>query len=186
MRVKTRWNMKDKTRTIQETAGVLGFNLWKLCMQSLLNLENEGFQTDTQMQRLEVIQEMMAFLIHAADRIAYTRMDDEERAQFITALARKASDYVQDNARDIAGPGDYRTPFINLLNQRMDEYSEFGFFDFEPSFQMARYFGDRLAERLGPRQRKWVTTQIIDIEVPEYMRTMKRIVNSLLPEQSAA
>ncbi|BAZ94311.1 uncharacterized protein FOKN1_1931 [Thiohalobacter thiocyanaticus] len=182
MRIKTRWNNQDKQRTIEETASALSFTLWRMCMQSLLNLENEGFQTDTQMQRLTVIEEYLAFLLHAVDRIVYNKMDEEERAIFINALAKKLADYVQDNGRDLGGAGDYRAPFIELLNDRMDGYAEFGFFDFEPSFQMSRYFGDAVTRVLGEHQRKWVTTQVIDIEVPFFMKTMKRAITSLLPE----
>ncbi|WJW74332.1 hypothetical protein QVG61_07330 [Thiohalobacter sp. IOR34] len=181
VRLKTRWNLKDKERTIQETAGALAFNSWRIGLNMLLNLENEGFQTDTQLHRLEVIKEIMAFLIHVLDRIAYERMDDEERARFVTALARKIADYVQDNARDFAGPGDHRSPFIERLNERMDGYAEFAFSDFEPSFQMTRYFGDRMAATLGERQRQWVATQMIDIEVPAAMKSLRRAVDSLLP-----
>ncbi|MBZ0071073.1 MAG: hypothetical protein WCY26_01170 [Thiohalobacteraceae bacterium] len=186
MRLKTRWSKKGKTRSIQEVAGALGFNLWRIGQAALLNLENEGFQTDTQMQRLDVIQEFEAFLIHMSDRIAYARMDDEERAEFITALAHKVADYVQDNARDFVGDGDHRAPFIARLNQRMDDYADFAVVDQEPSFQLLRYFGDRVTDVLGERQRKWVGTQVIDIEAPNAMKTLKRALNSLLPEQKPA
>lgn len=182
MRIKTRWNKTDKERTIQETASALGFTMWRMCMQSLLNLENEGFQTDTQMQRLTIIEEYLAFLLHTVDRIVYNKMDEEERGIFINTLAKKLADFVQDNGRDLAGPGDYRASFIELLNDRMDGYSEFGFFDFEPSFQMSRYFGDQVTKVVGEHQRKWVTTQVIDIEVPFFMKTLKRAISSLLPD----
>lgn len=186
VRIKTRWNNKDKARSIQEIASALGFTLWRIGQTALLNLENEGFQTDTQLQRLEVMQEFMAFLIHMVDRMAYDRMDDEERAEFITALARKVADYVQDNTRDILGNGDHRAPFIERLNKRMDEYSEFAVIDSDPSFQLLRYFGDRMTEVLGERQRQWIGTQVIDIEAPGAMKTLRRAVSSLVPEQPAA
>ena len=186
MRLKTRWNMKDKARTIQDTASALAFNMWRIGQAALLNLENEGFQTDTQMHRLEVMQEFMAFLIHIVDRVAYERMDDEERAEFVTAVARKIADYVQDNARDFVGEGDHRAPFIALLNERMDDYADFGFSDMEPSFQMSRRFGDHIAATLGERQRKWASTQIIDIEVPTALKSLKRAINSLLLEDAPA
>lgn len=185
LRVKTRWNDKDKTRSIQDTASALAFNQWRTAQNILLNLENEGFQTDTYQDRLAIMQELVSFLIHVTDRVAYERMDEDERAAFITALAKKHADYMQDNARDVLGPGDHRTPFIEVLNQRLDDLSEFGFADMEPSFQMTRFFGDSVTEVVGDRQKKWVTTQIIDIEVPEMMRTMKRLFQTFLPEMPA-
>jgi hypothetical protein len=48
---------------------------------------------------------------------------------------------------------------------------------------LLRYFGDRLAEVLGERQRKWVRTQVIDIEAPMAVKTLKRAVASLVPKQ---
>ncbi|HEY9198714.1 MAG TPA: hypothetical protein VIR60_05050 [Gammaproteobacteria bacterium] len=186
MRIKTRWNKQDKARSIQEIASALSFTLWRIGQSALLNMENEGFQTDTQMQRMEVMQEFMIFLAHLVDRMAYERMDDEERAEFITAVARKLADYVQDNVRDILGNGDHRAPFIERLNRRMDEYSEFSVIDDEPSFQLLRYFGDRLSEVLGERQRQWASTQVIDIEAPNALKTLKRAMRSLIPEQQPA
>ncbi|MFN2308355.1 MAG: hypothetical protein ABR553_01260 [Gammaproteobacteria bacterium] len=186
MRIKTRWNNQDKARSIGEVTSALGFTLWRIGQSALLNLENEGFQTDTQLQRVEVMQEFMAFLIHMVDRMAYERMDDLERAEFISALARKVADYVQDNMRDILGNGDHRAPFIERLNARMDEYSDFAVIDGEPSFQMSRYFGDRMTGVLGERQRKWVATQIIDIEAPAAMKTLRRAVNNLIPARQPA
>lgn len=183
MRIKTRWKNQDKTRSIQEIAGALGFTLWRIGQIALLNLENEGFQTDTQMQRMEVMQELMIFLTHMVDRMAYERMDDEERAEFVIAVARKLGDYVQDNVRDILGNGDHRTPFFERLNQRMDEYSDFSVIEDDPSFQLLRYFGDRMSEVLGERQRQWVSTQIIDIEAPNALKTLKRAMRSLVPDQ---
>lgn len=186
MRIKTRWKNQDKTRSIQEIASALGFTLWRIGQAALLNMENEGFQTDTQLQRMQVMQEFMTFLTHMVDRMAYERMDDDERAEFIIALARKLSDYVQDNMRDITGSGDHRAPFIDLLNRRMDEYSDFAVIGDEPSFQLLRYFGDRLSEVLGERQRQWASTQVIDIEAPNALKTLKRAVRNLIPEQPAA
>ncbi len=183
LRVKTRWSNKDKERSIQDTASALAFNQWRLCQEILLDLENEQFQTETYKDRLAIMQELVSFLIHITDRVAYHRMDDDERAAFITALAKKHADYMQDNARDAMGPGDHRSPFIEVLNQRMDDLSDFGFSDMEPSFQMTRFFGDEVTKVVGERQKKWVTTHIIDISVPEMMRTMKRLLNTFLPQK---
>jgi len=184
VRVKSRWNKKDRVRSAQETASAMGFICCRIAQNALLNIENADFQVDTQLQRLEVIKEFLAFLTHVVDRIAYDRMDDEERAEFIRALARRLADYVQDNTRDFAGPGDYRTPFIDLLNRRMEDYAEFSFIDGGPSFQLARYFSERVGETLGPRNRQWIGNQIIDAEVPEAMESLRKAVKNLLPERT--
>jgi hypothetical protein len=58
--------------------------------------------------------------------------------------------------------------------------------DHEPSFQLLRFFGDRMTTVLGERQRKWVGTQVIDIEAPEAVKTLRRAISSLIPEQQPA
>jgi len=184
VRIRSRWNQKDRARSIQETASALGFIIWRISQNALLNLENEGFQTDTQGQRLDVISEFLAFLVHIVDRIVYDRMDDEERAEFINALARKLSDFVQDNGRDILGSGDHRGPFLEMLNQRMDVYSEFTFADGEPGFSLRRYLGECVTNVMGERQSKWIDDQVMDIEVPEAMKTLNRGLGNLLPQES--
>ena len=184
MRIKSRWNQKERARSIQETASALGFILWRIAQNALLNLENEGFQTDTQAQRLDVIEEFLAFLLHVVDRRVYDRMDQDERSAFLNALARKLSDFVQDNARDFLGKGDHRTPFIRLVNERMDVYSEFAFRDGEPGFSLKRYLGDCVTGVMGARDSKWIDDQVMDVEVPEALKTLNRGLGNLLPQQS--
>ena len=73
-RLKTKWNLKDRKRTPEEIASVIGFNLWVLAGDSCLFLENEGFETKTQSQRLDVIAEFAAFGAHIADRMVFDDM----------------------------------------------------------------------------------------------------------------
>jgi hypothetical protein len=184
VRIKSRWNQKERARSIQETASALGFIMWRIAQNALLSLENEGFQTDTQVQRLDVIEEFLAFLLHVVDRLVYDRMDQTERSEFMNALARKLSDFVQDNARDFLGQGDHRAPFIRLVNERMDVYSEFAFREGEPGFSLRRYLGDRVTGVMGARDSKWIDDQVMDIEVPEALNTLNRGLGNLLPQES--
>ena len=62
VRVKSKWSNKGRERTLDETGGAVAFILWRIAQQGLLNLENEGFQTDTRSQRMDVIAEFLAFL----------------------------------------------------------------------------------------------------------------------------
>jgi hypothetical protein len=48
VRIRSQWNDKKRRRSVEETAGALAFIEWRIAGQTLLNLENEGFQTDTQ------------------------------------------------------------------------------------------------------------------------------------------
>jgi len=93
-------------------------------MQTLLEIENDEFQTDTQQQRIEAIEEIMALMVQSLDRIVFSTINDEDHGVLISMYAKKVADHAQDNARDFSGPGDYRTPFIEKLNQRFIGYSE--------------------------------------------------------------
>jgi hypothetical protein len=88
---------------------------------------------------------------------------------------------VQDNARDFAGAGDYRNPFINKLNERMAEYAQttWGKVGQEPGFSMGLAFGNNIAESLGPRDRKWVLDYIQRVLMPEMLSPYKRVLARL-------
>lgn len=184
MRIRSKWSAKNRDRTPEEIAGVVGFIAWRICTQAVLELENNDFQTDTQVQRLAIIWEFAAFLIHVTDRMMFDRMDEEERAVFISAMAKAMAQTMQDNMEDFLGNGMYKPDLINTLNLRMNEYSKFGYSEESgPSFPMLRYFGECVTAVMGERQKKWVTTQIIDIEAPDAIKTLKRGIANLLPEE---
>ena len=183
MRIRSKWSAKNRDRSPEEIAGVVGFITWRICTQAVLELENNDFQTDTQVQRLAIIWEFAAFLIHVTDRMMYDRMDAEERAVFISAMAKAMTQTMQDNMEDFLGNGHYKPDLISTLNIRMNEYSKFSYSDESgPSFPMLRYFGECITAVMGERQKKWVTTQIIDIEAPDAIKTLKRGIANLLPE----
>lgn len=181
IRMKTKWNKQEREVSLEDTVSVLAFNTWKIGMQTLLEIEHENFQTDTQMQRVAVMEEIMSFMVHLLDRISHDIMSDEDRAQLVSTFAIKLSDHIQDNARDFSGPGDYRNPFINKLNERMEDYSQttWGKVGQEPGFSMSLAFGNFIADSLGPRDRKWVLDYIQRVLMPEMLETYKKILGRL-------
>jgi hypothetical protein len=180
VRVKSRWSKKDKTHSVEEIAGALAFIIWRIATNGVLSMENADFQTETQRQRLEIIAEFLAFAIHVADRMTIERFDEEQRLRFMTELAQKCAKHMEDNKRDVIGPGEYRQAFIDLLNQRMADYAEFDYSAEEgPSFGMKRFFGDKVKQCFNAEDQKWVSSQVIDIEVPEIMTHLKRATPNL-------
>jgi len=181
VRLKTKWANKNKERSLEELAGALGFSLWRVAAKSLLNLENEDYQTDTQSQRIDVMSEFSAFLVAFADRVVAESFSDEQRQEFIVALALKLADTVQENREDCDGRGvDYKTPFIDFLNQRMAEYAEHSFNGLEPGYGFKRHLGNSLVGVMGERHEKYLPAQVIEIELPETLTTMKRAMSSLM------
>jgi len=181
IRIKTKWSKEEREFSVEDAVSVLAFNSWKIGMQTLLEIENENFQIDTQQQRIEVIEEVMAFMIQALDRIVHTSINDEDRATLISMYANKVADHVQDNARDFSGPGDYRTPFIDKLNARFESYADTKWNDEkdEPGFSMGLEFGANISDVLGPKDRKWALDYIQQVLMPEFYSLFKKTVKSV-------
>ena len=142
MRVKSKWNRKDKTHSVEEIGAALAFIAFRIAQNGVLTLENNDYQTDTQAQRLQIIAEFLYFTIHLIDRMTIERFNEEDRMRFMTELASKSAKHMEDNMRDILGKGDYRQGFIDTLNQRMNDYADFHYDqeDGGPSFPMCRFF----------------------------------------------
>jgi hypothetical protein len=180
VRIKSRWSKKGKTHSVEEIAGAVAFILWRIATNGVLSMENADFQTDSQEQRLNVIAEFLAFAIHMADRMTIEKFDDEERMTFMSELAQKCAKHMEDNQRDVLGAGEYRQAFIDTLNRRMADYSEFNYSEADgPSFNMRRFFGQQVTKVMGERNSKWVGDQVIDIEVPEILSHLGKAIPNL-------
>lgn len=181
IRIKTKWSKKDKVRTPEEIGSAVAFNLWRIAGANVLHIENEGFQTDTQHQRLDVIAELLAFFVHVVDRMVSDKdYTEQARSELITAIALSLAKTMHDNRRDIEDEGDFKEPFINLINERMSEYARFTFDEGEPGFQIRRSCGDHVTNVMGEKDKKWITDQVMDIEIPDAMKTFKKVARSLL------
>ncbi len=182
MRIKAKWAKDDKPRTLEENASVLGFNVWKLASEFLLDLENEGFQVDTYAQRLDVIAEACAFLLQVTDRLIYGQFSEEDRATFIRTLGIHLMETMQDNRVDAQGDGNYRDAFVQLLNERSEDYADCSFEDGEPGFSFRRNFGNHVMNVMGETDKRWVPDYVMDIRVPVMMKTHKRVLGRILPD----
>lgn len=181
IRIKTKWSKQEREVSVEDSVSVLAFNAWKIGMQVLLEIENENFQVDTQMQRIDIIEEVMAFMIHTLDRMVYETINNEDRAVLISMYAKKIADHVQDNARDFGGPADYRTPFIEKVNQRMEDYADCSWNSDSNTagFSMARVFGNHTANALGSRDQKWALDYVQQVLMPDFMTTYKKTIRSI-------
>lgn len=180
-RLRARWNLKDRARSVEDIATAMGVNIWRIAGEGLLSLENAGFETVSNSQRLDVIEEFAAFLLNMTDRLVYEKIDEQDRREFVTALGLHLADTVQDNRVDATGSGEYRRAFIDLVNSRMSDYSECAFSEHDgPGFSLKRIFADRVRERMGPKDNKWIPDYVMDIEVPKAMGSLQRPLQELL------
>jgi hypothetical protein len=178
--VKTRWRKKG-ARTLAERAGVIGANLWKFSLEIFKHMEKEGFRFGSDRLVTGVLTEFIAFVAQLVDRAVYGRLSDAERATLIGEVAGHLAATMENNQRDLLGPGEYRAPFIDALNARFGEYAEFSCPEGEPSFACLRFFATKVSDAMtgadGSDDNKWVVEQMMDIEAPEMVRLVKKLVD---------
>jgi hypothetical protein len=117
VRVKKRWNRDAGPRSVPQMANAIGATVWKLAADVVLNLENENFETDTQAQRVDIMEEVICYLAHVCDRWVYPRADQEQRAGFVSALVRDMARMLEDSRVDVQGEGEYQAAFLIQLQR---------------------------------------------------------------------
>lgn len=178
-RIKSRWHQSGKTapskKSLEDIASALAYITWRLALEGAKRLHGEGFDYLSDRERVQVITEYVTFLLACSDRLAYEILDDEDRSVFINSFGQRLADQMQDNVTDIAGPGNYREPFIQLMNQRLDGYSQTKFRAEEPGYDFTRYFGKSVLEIMGSDQtNKWVINQVMEVDAPVVFKKFKK------------
>jgi hypothetical protein len=179
IRMRTKWHTRGP-KSIEDRAGVVGFNIWKISNEAWKHMEKEGFSVGDDRQVAALITELVAFLMQISDRLVYGQLPEDERGRFMNALGQHLAKTVQSNMLDMFGPGDYTGAFIATLNQRLADYTEFDFEDYKPSYAMLRYLGDKMAAAMTGTDSKWVVEQVIDIEAPEAVGRIRKLVHEVL------
>ncbi len=105
--------------------------------------------------------------------IQLDEMTAAEREIFINALGQHLADTMQNYRSDVE-VGEYRSDFINLLNERMNEYSECNYTEQDgPSFSMRRIAGNYVQDVMGDKGNKWIPDYVIDSEIPKLLIALK-------------
>lgn len=166
---------------------MIAFNIWKLAQETFRNMDRKGFSFSEDTQVLGVITEMTAFLMQIADRMVHGHWQDEERERFINAMAGDLVRTMQANQEELHGPGDYSAPFIATLNDRLARYAECTFDDEGPGYALRRLLAENISEIMATTDNKWVIEHVMEIECPEAVDNMKRLVTDVvgLPRQQA-
>ncbi len=178
MRVKSTWH-KTQVKTIEDIAGALAFNSWRITKNHLEDLINEAFVIE-KAQVFDVIGEYLCFLVQCVDRLAYDKLDNEQRQKLIILLAKQSADYYQENKEERIGKGEYWHEFINLYNQRSQYYSEYEFMDGAPNYPFLRYFAEKIKNSMTKADEKWIAQQIIEIQAPKAFESIKKSVDDLV------
>ena len=173
--VKTRWRKKG-ARTLAERAGVIGANVWKVSLEIFKHMEKEGFRFGSDQLVTDVLTEFIAFLVQLADRAVYGKLSEADRAALIGEVVRHLAATMENNQRDLIGPGDYRKPFIDLLNTRFGEYAGFAYAGAEPGYPCLRFFAAKVSDAMASGDNKWVVEQMMDIEAPEMVGLVRKLI----------
>ena len=190
VRVRTTWFKQEGERPSQEVASVLASNIWRLADKAVENLSKADYDIVTPQRGFRIIGELACFLVHYMDRLVYGRMAEEKRAEIVTATALRVAEIMEDNILDFTGGQrdpeyDYKQGFIDLLNTRMADYSVFEFPVDKASFQALRFLSLQIRDVMEDSDKSWIQDQLMDIEVPEMMGTVKKSVDGFYPPAPA-
>lgn len=187
LRVKTVWFKNAGGRSSAEIASVLASTIWRLSDNSVSNLSKWDCDIVTPERGMRILGEMAAFLLHMSDRMVHGRIPEDERARLIQAAGRRLSEIVRDNVREMFGDDgfDIKANFIDLLNRRAADYATFECAPDKPSYPLLRFLGLAVRELMLDSDRPWVADQIMDIQAPEALGTLKKTVDGLLSPDAA-
>lgn len=181
MRVKSRWFKSGQAKPPGQIASAVAFIVWRIALNALKRMRAARFEIDAGPQYFAFLTELLAFLIAVADRIAYERLPPPARVEFMTALAHRVGEILEDNERDLLdAERDTRRRFIALVNERSADYAEFDYGDEGPDFAFLRYLAHRVNEIMPPQDQTWTLSQVIESEAPEAATTLASSMRNLL------
>jgi hypothetical protein len=174
VRVKSRWFKREKVKSAEEIGAAMAYLAWRIAYNAVQRMLVVQYDLATDQRRFAIIGEMLSFLVQGTDRFAFERLDDDQRSRCINAMASRLADTMEDNQTDRHGPGDYRPPFLALVNERTDVYADFSFKDDEPGFKAIRYLGERIEALAEGQEARWMKEQIMEIEAVEMIKLLRK------------
>lgn len=188
-RVKTVWFKKDGVqRGAEEVATALATTIWRMADRAVDDLSKADYDIVTPQRGFKIIAEMTAFAVHYVDRLVYGRLGEAERARLVSALGRRLAEIMEDNILSFTGGQkdpdyDYKQGYIDMLNERMAEYAHYEFSADQASFQALRFLSLQIRDVMEKSDQSWIQDQIMDIEMPQMMGTVKKQVDGFYPVQ---
>lgn len=199
VRIKQRWYDKDRQRPPEEKATVVAVAAWKSATHGLQGLRKAKFAVEVGAPFIAVLSEFLAFMVTAADRLAYLAVVPDEdaetragpgvdaawRERFTVALGKRLADLYRENLDELIGPstepGGHATALIALINRRMADYAEFGYGEGGPDFAFLRFFGSTIEATMPHADdRKWVLDQVMATQAPEAIETIEKAMRGVL------
>lgn len=153
---------------------MIAATLWKLADRVVDDLSREGFTIDGPARALTIIAELLAFGLHAADRMAHVRLSEAGRAALVQAVGMRLAGILEENGLD------GRAQFFALLNRRGEDYASFEFPEGGASYPALRYLAQQIREAMATQDQQWVMDQVMDVEAPGVLSGLSRTIDGLL------
>lgn len=189
VRVRTTWFKQEGGHSLDDVSSVIATNIWRLADKGIENLSKADYDIITPQRGFKVIAELTCFLVHYVDRLIYGRVEEDERAAIISSVGARLAAIMEENILDftegVKDPDyDYRAGYIERLNQRMQDYAcfEFPAEADKASFQALRFLSLQIREDMLDSDKSWIQDQLMDIEVPEMLGTVKKTVDGFYPQ----
>lgn len=189
IRIKSQWFRDGASKTPQQTASAMAFIAWRVAQNMLKQMRSARFDIEVGPQYFAFTREVLVFLTQVLDRMAFERMGAEGRAEFITALVRRVAEVLQENEDGLlgappAGQPSHYNQFIDLFNELVDHYADFGYGPDGPDFAFVRYLGHRIEALMPEKDRRWVVDQIMATEVPEAVEILRGALQDVLSTEA--
>jgi len=182
-RTKSRFFNKDKAREPATLASVAAFTAWRLGLATIKQMRSAQFEIEASPQYFEVLREYLVFLVQVADRLALARLSLPERRQFTVAMVKRLAELVAENQSRLLGEEDepIRRGFIDLFNQRADDYATLDFGEEEgQDVAFMRLASVALTASVAPQDRAWVADQVMSFEAPAAVKALRKVLDNLV------
>ena len=188
LRIKNHWFKAETPKLPGQTASVMAFITWRTMQNMVKQMREARFDIDVGPAYFAFMRESLGFLIQLVDRMAYLRMTEEARTEFMVALVQRVAEILEESELEWLGApeigkGCWRDQFIDLYNELAECYSDFGFDRAGPDFGFVRYFGSRVEDILPGKDRTWVKDQLMAREVPDALAILERGLNGVLSSE---
>ena len=187
IRVKTIWFKKDGERSAEEIASRRRHHHLARCRQGRrqprprkLRHHHTGarLQADCRIPRLSGALLRPHGLCHAIAGAAH-----RGPAGGLQPAGRSDGREHHQRRRQADANRNFKAEFIDFLNRRFADYAEFEFPDDDKaSFPALRFLGLQIRDEMGDNDKTWIMDQIMDIEMPEMMGTVRKSFKGLLSD----
>ncbi|MFA6121642.1 MAG: hypothetical protein WCT35_05405 [Sideroxydans sp.] len=182
MRIKSSWFKAGREHSPDELAGALSFVIYRIADNALKNTRKAKFEIAVGPQYFAFLTEFLLYQIQVADRIAHRRLSAEDRLAFTSTLANRVAETHAENESRLLEKeaAECKQRFIDRLNQRFEEYAEFGYGENGPDFSFMRYLAFCMEQVMDDKDSWWIIDQMMSIEAPEAVDMLEKTFRNLL------